>query len=47
MNFHHINPEYSGKGLESASQLDREIFEEFINKKDELSEISEKIQGIS
>ena len=28
MNFHHINPEYSGKGLESVSQLDREIFEE-------------------
>jgi 5-methylcytosine-specific restriction protein A len=46
MNFHHINPEYSGKGLESVSQLDREIFEEFINKKDELSEISEKIKEI-
>ena len=46
MNFHHINPEYSGKGLKRASQLDREIFEEFINKNDELSEISEKIQEL-
>ena len=44
MNFHHINPEYSGKGLYSVSQLDRKIFEEFINKKEELSKISEKLQ---
>jgi 5-methylcytosine-specific restriction protein A len=46
MNFHHINPDYSGKGLKSVSKLDREIFDEFFDKKDELSEISEKIQEI-
>ena len=46
MNFHHINPEFTGKGLQSVSKLDRDIFEEFINKKDELLEISRKIQEI-
>ena len=30
MNFHHINPEHSGKGLERVSRLDKEIFMEFI-----------------
>mgnify|MGYP001216674918 CR=1 FL=1 len=43
MNFHHINPEHSGKGLERVSRLDKEIFTEFIDKKDELSLISKKI----
>jgi len=44
MNFHHINPNYSGKGLESVSQLDREIFKDYENKIEELSIISKKIK---
>ena len=46
MNFHHINPNYSGKGLESVSQLDREIFENYEGSKDKLSLTSNRIKEI-
>ena len=29
MNFHHLNPNHSGEGLKSVSELDREIFQDF------------------
>ncbi len=46
MNFNHINPQHHGKGLESVSKLDQEIFNEFIGKENQLSVISKKINEV-
>tara|TARA_B110000008_G_C16859914_1_gene520271 strand:- start:25 stop:753 length:729 start_codon:yes stop_codon:yes gene_type:complete len=46
MNFHHLNPEYPGKGLESVSQLDREIFQYYEERKDKLFLTSKTIKEI-
>lgn len=35
-NFKAIDPEYYGKGMTSYSRLDKEIFFEFINRRDDL-----------
>ena len=36
MNFHHLNPNHFGKGLQAASKLDAEIFREFENDTEKL-----------
>ena len=46
MNFHHLNPNHSGEGLKSVSELDREIFQDFENDKESLSKISGTIKEI-
>ena len=43
-NFLAIDPEYQGKGMESFSKLDKEVFDEFHSKKTELSRIAKTIQ---
>lgn len=45
-NFLAIDPEYSGKGMQSYSALDYQIFNEFANHKDILSNIAFKIKSI-
>ena len=42
-NFLAIDPQYEGKGMESYSKLDKEIFEEFQNDKIRLSQIARTI----
>ncbi|GGH64771.1 HNH endonuclease [Phaeocystidibacter marisrubri] len=46
-NFLAIDPDYNGKGMESYSKLDKEVFEEFLNDKDELHAIALKIKQTS
>jgi 5-methylcytosine-specific restriction enzyme A len=46
MNFHHFNPEYSGKGLESGSRLDKEVWDEFYDNRLILSKISDSIYDV-
>ena len=46
MNFHHLNPNHSGEGLKSVSELDREIYRDFENDKESLSKISGTIKEI-
>ena len=43
MNFHHFNPNHSGDGLGRGSKLDKEIFKEFENDLELLSQISNSI----
>ncbi|MFI2741258.1 hypothetical protein ACG2LH_00850 [Zhouia sp. PK063] len=43
-NFLAIDPNYKGKGMESYSKLDKEVFEEFENNKVELASIVSKIK---
>lgn len=45
-NFLAIDPDYSGKGMVSYSALDYQIFNEFVEHKDMLSNIVLKIKGI-
>ncbi len=46
-NFLAIDPNYNGKGMESFSKLDKEVFEEFINNRKELSLIADRITKAS
>lgn len=43
-NFLAIDPSYQGKGMESYSKLDYEIFMEFVNDKERLSNLSKQIK---
>jgi 5-methylcytosine-specific restriction protein A len=43
-NFLSIDPNYSGKGMESYSKLDYEVFMEFVNEKERLSKLAEQIK---
>ncbi len=43
MNFHHLNPDYKGKGLKAVSKMDREIFNEFYKNRKELKKSADKI----
>lgn len=43
-NFLAIDPSYQGKGMESYSKLDKEVFEEFKNTRKELTSIASKIK---
>jgi 5-methylcytosine-specific restriction protein A len=43
-NFKALDPNYPGKGMARGSKLDKEIFKEFINKREELSELAGKIK---
>lgn len=45
-NFLAIDPNYSGKGMESYSKLDKEIFEEFYQDRPRLKKIARIIKGI-
>lgn len=45
-NFKHIDPSYIGKGSKGHSKLDKEIFFEFNNNKDELKSICETIYSL-
>lgn len=44
-NFLAIDPHYHGKGMQSYSRLDQEVFLEFQNKKDELRRIAKTIRA--
>ena len=46
MNFHHLNPNHSGKGLSGASKLDEIIFDEFQNNIGKLNKISNSITKV-
>lgn len=46
MNFHHLNPNHSGKGLSGASRLDEIIFDEFQNNIGKLNKISNSITKV-
>lgn len=43
-NFLAIDPNYDGKGMESYSKLDKEVFDEFANNQSVLSSIASKIK---
>ncbi|MCA0132606.1 HNH endonuclease [Winogradskyella alexanderae] len=43
-NFLAIDPNYEGKGMESYSKLDKQVFDEFVNNKINLSTIASKIK---
>ena len=45
-NFLAFDPKYKGKGMTSGSKLDKEIFLEFVNKKEELRGIASEIRKI-
>src|SRR5258708_4081328 len=45
-NFLPFDPNYTGKGMTSGSKLDKEIFYEFQNKKDELRSIASEIRKV-
>jgi 5-methylcytosine-specific restriction enzyme A len=46
-NFLAIDPNYDGKGMESFSKLDEEVFREFMNDKQRLHAIANEIRTIS
>jgi 5-methylcytosine-specific restriction enzyme A len=46
-NFLAIDPQYGGKGMESYSKLDEEVFNEFMNDKERLHAIANEIRKIS
>ena len=46
MNFHSLNDEYTGKGLVSASVLDKEIFDNFFKNEKELEKLSGVISDL-
>ena len=45
MNFHTFNPSYSGKGLPNHSELDEQIYGEFENDRNKLSQIANAIKS--
>lgn len=46
-NFLAIDPSYGGKGMESFSKLDEEVFTEFMNDKERLHAIANEIRTVS
>lgn len=46
-NFLAIDPSYHGKGMQSFSQLDKKVFEEFESDTEELHKIASRIRAIS
>ncbi|HTB31053.1 MAG TPA: HNH endonuclease [Bacteroidia bacterium] len=46
-NFMAIDPSYKGKGMQSHSKLDKEVFDEFNSNKKRLHQLSEQIRKIS
>ncbi|MDR2085414.1 MAG: HNH endonuclease [Bacteroidales bacterium] len=45
-NFLALDPNYSGKGMQSYSKLDKEVFDEFFNNRKRLREIARKIINV-
>lgn len=45
-NFLALDPSYTGKGMESFSALDAEVFKEFVNQKDRLHSIANEIKKV-
>ncbi|MDW3649860.1 MAG: HNH endonuclease [Bacteroidia bacterium] len=45
-NFLAIDPDYHGKGMEAYSKLDKSVFEEFSQEKQELSLLAQKVKQI-
>lgn len=45
-NFLSLDPDYTGKGMEASSTLDKQIFLEFYNNRNLLHTISEKIRSV-
>lgn len=43
-NFLAIDPNYSGKGMEAYGQLDKQVFDEFQNNREQLASLAEKIK---
>jgi 5-methylcytosine-specific restriction protein A len=43
-NFLAIDPSYSGKGMDAYSKLDYEVFNQFVNNKEELKSLAKKVQ---
>ena len=46
MNFHHFNTEHEGDGLKGGSKLDEKIWNEYLNKKEYLNDISKTIYSL-
>lgn len=46
-NFLAFDPEYKGKGMTGGSKLDKQVFEEFYNKREQLHDIAKEITKIS
>jgi len=44
MNFHRLNPDYSGKGLERGAKAEKLVWDAFVDKKQELKQIAENIK---
>jgi 5-methylcytosine-specific restriction protein A len=46
MNFHHLNPNYSGTGMKGVSKMDTEVFWEYESNKNKLNRVASKIREI-
>ena len=46
-NFLPFDPNYHGKGMTGGSKLDREVFEEFVNKRNQLKSIAAEIRKVA
>ncbi|MFN8290250.1 MAG: HNH endonuclease [Chitinophagaceae bacterium] len=46
-NFLAIDPDYTGKGMEAVSKLDKELFKEFVNQKGKLHALAAEIKKIA
>jgi 5-methylcytosine-specific restriction protein A len=47
MNFKSFDKSYNGKGLEGGSKLDEELFNEFVDKKENLNELANGIRSVT